>query len=102
MNSYLSVIVTYNRKGKLKKQLSVLKKQTFKPEKIIIIDNASTDGTQDILKDYKDDDLVKCVRLEENLGGAGGFYYGVKEALNYDVDYFALSDDECVVSGRLL
>lgn len=94
MNSYLSVIVTYNRKDKLKKAIECLKKQTFKPEKIIIIDNASTDGTQDILKDYKNDNLVKCVRLEENLGGAGGFYYGVKEALNYDVDYFALSDDD--------
>ena len=50
MNSYLSVIVTYNRKDKLKKAIECLKKQTFKPEKIIIIDNASTDGTQDILK----------------------------------------------------
>lgn len=94
MNSYAAVIVTYNRKDKLKKAIECLKKQTFKPQKIIIIDNASTDGTQDALKDYKNGDLIKYTRLEDNLGGAGGFYYGVKEALNYDVDYFALSDDD--------
>ena len=94
IKSYAAVIVTYNRKDKLKKAIECLKKQTFKPEKIIIIDNASTDGTQDALKDYKNDDLIKYTRLEDNLGGAGGFYYGVKEALNYDVDYFALSDDD--------
>lgn len=94
IKSYAAVIVTYNRKNKLKKAIECLKKQTFKPQKIIIIDNASTDGTKDALKDYEDDDLIKYTRLEDNLGGAGGFYYGVKEALNYDVDYFALSDDD--------
>lgn len=94
IKSYAAVIVTYNRKDKLKKAIECLKKQIFKPEKIIIIDNASTDGTQVVLEDYKDDDLIKYVRLEDNLGGAGGFYYGVKEALNYDVDYLALSDDD--------
>lgn len=94
IKSYAAVIVTYNRKNKLKKAIECLKKQTFKPQKIIIIDNASTDGTKDALKDYEDDDLIRYTRLEDNLGGAGGFYYGVKEALNYDVDYFALSDDD--------
>ena len=70
IKSYAAVIVTYNRKDKLKKAIECLKKQIFKPEKIIIIDNASTDGTQVVLEDYKDDDLIKYVRLEDNLGGA--------------------------------
>ena len=46
-----AVIVTYNRKELLLKNLKSLVSQNHSIDKIIIIDNASTDGTYDYLKD---------------------------------------------------
>jgi GT2 family glycosyltransferase len=55
------VIITLNRKDYLKKVLDDLKKQTYKNKEVIIIDNASSDGTADMVKKY-----YKEYRLYEN------------------------------------
>ena len=94
MKNYVAVITTFNRKEKLKKAIKCLKEQEFKPQKIIIVDNASTDGTDILMKDYLNDSMIKYLKLNENIGGSGGFYYGIKKALQYDPDYIAVSDDD--------
>ena len=96
---YSSVIVTYNRKEKLIEAIDSLLNQTLQPRRIIIIDNNSSDGTPNLLekKDILKNDKVNYIRLDKNLGGSGGFYEGVKEALNYDDDeYISLSDDDAI------
>jgi glycosyltransferase involved in cell wall biosynthesis len=45
------VIVTYNRLSLLKECISALKNQTYKINKIYIINNNSTDGTSDYLQE---------------------------------------------------
>ncbi len=47
---YAAIVVTYNRKKKLVKALNSLLNQTFSPKHIILIDNCSTDGTEELLK----------------------------------------------------
>lgn len=91
-----AIIVTYNRKKLLIQCLDTVLSQTSKPDKIIIIDNASTDGTSDILqeKGYLDKPIVKYVHLKENTGGAGGFYQGMKIGHNDGYDYLWLMDDD--------
>lgn len=86
-----AVIVTYNRKELLINCLDAISKQSYKPSKVFIIDNASTDGTESLVEKsgYKDSNS-ECkhvngldyvyIKLSENTGGAGGFYTGMKLA----------------------
>ena len=93
--NYIPVIVTYNRLDSLKKALEKLQNQTLNPYKIIVIDNHSTDGTENYMKEkFNASDQVKYYRLNENVGGSGGFSYGVKKALDFNPDWVALSDDD--------
>ena len=91
------VLVTFNRLEKLKIALSCYEKQTYKIEKIIIVDNCSTDGTIDFLKKWFDKEVVY---LSENTGGAGGFGAGMEHALNLvnsmqlKTDWILVSDDD--------
>lgn len=88
-----AIVVTYNRKNLLKRCLSLLLSQTALPEHIYVIDNASTDGTADVIPNHPH---VTHVRLERNLGGAYGFSYGVEQALKGGHRYVWLMDDDCL------
>ncbi|MCV2509324.1 MAG: glycosyltransferase, partial [Neisseriaceae bacterium] len=74
------VIVTYNRADLLSDTLDAVLAQDFSGHKIIyVIDNASTDHTYEVVHS-KDSDLIEYIRSDVNLGGAGGFNLGVREA----------------------
>lgn len=96
MLSYTTVIVTFNRKKAIREALKRQLKQTVQAQKIILVDNHSTDNTKEYIQDILDDhaDQVKYLRLDENLGGSGGFYYGMKAALEEQTDLIAISDDD--------
>lgn len=95
--SIATVVVTYNRKKLLMQCLNSLANQTFKPATVYIVDNASTDGTKDLLiqdgryynKEVNGIRFV-YVGLKENSGGAGGFYYGMKTAFECNEQYDAI------------
>lgn len=93
------IIVTYNRKDYLMRCMCGVYSQTLPPKAVYIVDNASTDGTYDCLNE--NDMLsnptidVKYIRLDRNLGGAGGFYTGLKTAHeDGGYDGFVLMDDD--------
>jgi GT2 family glycosyltransferase len=91
-----AVVVTYNRKALLKECLDALLNQTYPLDSIILIDNVSTDGTPEFLKEncYLDNPKIDYVRLPENTGGAGGFYEGVKRGYEKGYDWLWLMDDD--------
>lgn len=96
------VIVTYNRLEKLKKTLMSYESQSYLPQCIIVVDNASSDGTHSYLQEWKSD--VKTynkyvLRLEENKGGSGGFYEGEKFALGLNLDWVMVGDDDAYPSS---
>ena len=94
---YAVVIVTYNRLKLLKECLQCVDSQTHKFEKIIIVNNASTDGTGEFLKaNYKDRKDVILVEETHNKGGAGGFKDGVN-AVPSEIDYVLLIDDDAMI-----
>lgn len=98
----LAIIVTHNRKELLYECINALISQSYQCD-ILIIDNASTDGTNDLVfRNFANNDKIKYCRLEENIGGAGGYNFGLKEASKYDYDYFWLMDDDCIVSNDSL
>lgn len=88
------VIVTYNRIEKLKKALECYENQTRLPDYILVVDNNSSDGTDIFLDDWKKNCEREVLTLTENLGGSGGFYYGLKEMIKKDVDWIWVSDDD--------
>ncbi len=91
------VIVTYNRIEKLKKCLEIFDNQTILPSVMVIVDNASTDGTKEYLEKWKEktSEYKKIiVRSDINEGGSGGFYRGIKAALDFAPDWIWVSDDD--------
>ena len=91
-----AAVVTYNRKDLLLGCMDALLGQTHPVVQTFIVDNASTDGTQDLLRErgLLDRDDVTYVRLDENLGGAGGFSRAVEILRAEDVDWAWLMDDD--------
>lgn len=96
-----AVVVTYNRLSLLKKTIEHLEEQTYELSKIVIVDNASTDGTQNYLKDLSNE-KVENVFLEKNIGGAGGFYYGIKRAFELGCDFIWIMDDDTICTPTAL
>ncbi|KYH27952.1 glycosyltransferase family 2 protein [Clostridium colicanis] len=97
------VIVTYNRKILLVEAIKSLLNQTYKVKKIVIIDNNSNDGTEDELKKEGliNNEIITYIRLDNNLGGSGGFYEGLKIIIDdNDLDWIALSDDDAIYDNK--
>jgi len=91
----VSIVVTYNRNVQLLKCLNLLLNQTYETD-ILIIDNASNDGTEQIIKrqGFFNNRKIHYICLKENTGGSGGFYYGLKFSLGKGWNYFWLMDDD--------
>lgn len=92
MKDTCAVIVTFNRIEQLKECLFSLYKQNY-PCDILVINNNSSDGTEEYLKENKIDHYT----LERNIGGAGGFNFGVKAAYEKGYKFIWLMDDDCIV-----
>lgn len=93
-----AVVVTYNRKELLLECIEAILNQNYNVDKVFIIDNASTDGTYDELKNRGILDIKKIIykKLEENIGGAGGFYEGIKAAREDNADWIWIMDDDTI------
>jgi len=97
MKKVIAVIVTYNRKELLRESVEALLNQDYENCDVLIIDNASTDGTYEYMKDLLENNRVNYINTGANLGGAGGFNYGMKEAGSRECDYIWVMDDDCIV-----
>lgn len=91
-----AVLVTYNRQCLLADCLNALLGQTRPLDRIILIDNASTDGTAEWLqaRGYTHHPRINYLRLPENRGGAGGFHAGVQHGFTHGYDWLWLLDDD--------
>jgi GT2 family glycosyltransferase len=91
----VAVVVAYNRRELLIEAMAALAAQTRKLDAIVVIDNASDDGSGEAaLKALPSIDLL---RLETNTGGAGGFAAGIAHALAaHTPDWVWLMDDDTI------
>jgi rhamnopyranosyl-N-acetylglucosaminyl-diphospho-decaprenol beta-1,3/1,4-galactofuranosyltransferase len=94
--SVAAVVVTFNRKELLCECLDALLSQTSPVGRIVLIDNASSDGTTELLakKGYLENETIDYIRLPINSGGAGGFHEGVKRAYEAGFEWLWLMDDD--------
>jgi rhamnopyranosyl-N-acetylglucosaminyl-diphospho-decaprenol beta-1,3/1,4-galactofuranosyltransferase len=90
-----AAVVTFNRKKQLRVCLEKLLAQTRKPDQICIIDNASTDGTFDFIRDLTqtDKNIIYC-NTGCNMGGSGGFHLAFEKFLESDADFIWGMDDD--------
>ncbi|MCD8019193.1 MAG: glycosyltransferase family 2 protein [Clostridiales bacterium] len=98
MMNIVAVVVTYNRKDLLRECIEAILVQSYPVSKLIIIDNASTDGTRKMLESegYLYDSKVDYVLMNTNTGGAGGFYEGIKRTCDIECDWVWLMDDDTI------
>jgi rhamnopyranosyl-N-acetylglucosaminyl-diphospho-decaprenol beta-1,3/1,4-galactofuranosyltransferase len=98
-----AVVVTYNRRKLLRRCIDALIAQRRPPDKILIADNASTDGTENMLrKQFAHYPSIKYINLGANLGGGGGFHYGARQAFEEGYDWVWLMDDDCLATEECL
>lgn len=93
-NDTVAIVVTYNRINMLKENIESLLKQTY-PVDILVVDNASTDGTREMIKELNNNNII-YENTGINIGGAGGFSYGVKKATELGYKYGWIMDDDSI------
>jgi rhamnopyranosyl-N-acetylglucosaminyl-diphospho-decaprenol beta-1,3/1,4-galactofuranosyltransferase len=96
-----AIVVTYNRKHMLERCLHSILDGELVPEKILVVDNASSDGTVEYIEATFPKG-VSVLRLSQNRGGAGGFKAGLHEALQMGYEYFWMMDDDHEVAKGAL
>lgn len=95
MVTVAAVVVTFNRLEKLKSVIAALEAQTLPPATLLIIDNASTDGTREYLAGLAHDPRIEVVTMATNTGGAGGFAEGMLRGYATGADHVWIMDDDC-------
>jgi GT2 family glycosyltransferase len=93
-----ATVVTRNRLELLKQVITGLRTQTHKLDCIIIVNNASDDGTAEWLASQTD----LLVFTQENVGGAGGHCRGSQEAYNAGYEWIWQMDDDVVPTPNCL
>ncbi len=94
------VVVTFNRKDLLRRCLLALQPQVGPDDRILVVDNLSTDGTRDML----DTEFPELERLDlpVNVGGAGGFNAGMRWGYERGFEHLWLMDDDGVPQSDCL
>lgn len=97
----VAVVVAYDRRELLMECLTALGGQTHALERIVVVDNASSDGTSEAARKHAARPDV--VTLPRNTGGAGGFAAGIAHALeHYDPQWVWLMDDDTIPAATAL
>lgn len=96
MNKVAAVVVTYNRIELLKECLGALEKQNYLCD-ILVVDNASTDETEKYISLIKSKyDNLYYKNTGANIGGAGGFNFGMRWSVEAGYEYVWVMDDDCL------
>lgn len=90
-----ATVVTYNHKDRLRGCLNSLLAQTRPPDRILVVDNASTDGTRSLLD--TEFPQVSKITLKDYAGGAGGLVAGMRFAHCNKFDWIWTLDDRIEV-----
>src|SRR5262249_36524583 len=95
-----AVVVTHDRCHLLAAALAAIDAQTRRPDTVVVVDNASADGTARMLRERFP--WAQVVTLARNTGGAGGFAAGMARALELGATALGLMDDDTVPSPGAL
>ena len=85
----LAAIVTHNRRALLERCIAHLQGQSRPPDRLLVINNGSTDDTVDMLRGKQVDFITQA-----NVGSAGGWKRAMGAALEGGYDAVWLMDDD--------
>ncbi len=94
MGGVWAIVVTRDRRELLRECLAALGAQARPADHVLVVDNASSDGTGEML--LRERPEVELLSLAENQGGAGGFHEGMRRAHAGGADWLWLMDDDTV------
>ncbi len=95
MSRVIAVVLTYNRKELLKRCLEAIQHQTRPCDDVVVINNASIDGTLEMLEsdEYAG---IHVYTLKKNVGAAGGFNAGFRMGYENGADHVWMMDDDVI------
>lgn len=94
------VIVNYNGLSYQNEAIRSIMSQTYSNYEIIVVDNNSTDGSIDVLRqEFKD---VHIIETGDNLGVAAGNNIGIRYALKLRVEYVMLLNNDVILAPNLV
>jgi dTDP-4-dehydrorhamnose reductase len=92
-----AMVVTYQRRDLVLQCLAALLDQTRRPDRIVVVDNGSTDGTYEaICGSGLDLATVEVIRLDPNRGSARGYWQGVSHCYAEGADWVWMMDDDVI------
>lgn len=87
------VIPTHNRWVRLQRAIASVRAQTWSPIEIIVVDDGSTDGTEDRLQELAaTDPAIRAIRNDQSKGGAAARNQGIAAASGRWIAF--LDDDD--------
>lgn len=86
-----TIIPTKNRAGLLRRSLQSVVAQTYNPIEIIVVDDGSTDSTEEVVREFEQHNEVIYLKNEQSLGAPETRNRGIKEAAG---QYIAGLDDD--------
>src|SRR5689334_1916588 len=99
--SIASITIAYNGEALLAQHLDALLNQTAAIAEIIVINNASTDATSELLRDQYPQ--VTVIELPSNAGVAGGYATGLEYAIQQKAhDWVWLFDQDSIPNADAL
>ncbi len=98
MNFFSIIIPLYNRPAEIRELLDSLVQQTYKHFEVVVVEDGSTEKSEDIVASFRDRLEVKYF-FKENSGPGLSRNYGAERASG---DYFIFLDSDCIVPAEYL
>ena len=95
------VIVNYNGAGYQNECIHSIFAAGYDNIRIIVVDNASTDGSMELLNEFQDERIIKIYH-RENGGVAQGNNIGIRKSIELGCEYSLLLNNDTVVTPGFL
>ncbi|MBQ7215293.1 MAG: glycosyltransferase [Synergistaceae bacterium] len=96
MKDTAAVIVTYNRRELVRQCIKAVLSQENASCDIIVLDNGSTDGTEEMFSQEFKDAPIMYTNMHENLGCAESTSRGIAKAVGLGYKYIWIMDDDVI------
>ena len=86
------IIPTYNRAHLIDRSIQSVLNQTYQDFELIVVDDGSTDNTEDIIRQFQEKDKrIKYIKHDKNKGGSAARNTGIKNSRG---EYIAFQDSD--------
>ena len=81
MNELVSIVMpSYNTGNFISETINSVLKQTYTNWELIVVDDCSKDNTDEVVKEFLNDERIKYIKNEKNSGAAVSRNRAIKEA----------------------